>query len=172
MLDHPSIKVHLNTSWESFQPRREDWDAIVYTGPIDAYFKDAGLPTLEYRSINFEWSRQPCRGTLQPNSVVNYPDAANPYTRCVEYKHFLNQKSNWTILSKETTTDEGEPYYPVPTQRNRDLYEQYLALAANEKGVHFIGRLASYKYFNMDQAIRAALDYVESVLKPQLGLGT
>ena len=103
-----------------------------------------------------------------PNSVVNYPDPATPYTRCVEYKHFLNQKSPWTIYAKETTTDVGEPYYPVPTQRNRDVYAAYQQLAAKETSTHFIGRLASYKYYNMDQAIRAALDYFTSTLQARL----
>jgi UDP-galactopyranose mutase len=82
----------------------------------------------------------------------------------VEYKHFLHQKSDWTILSKEITCDSGEPYYPVPTQENRDLYEKYNKLATKESDVHFIGRLASYKYFNMDQAIRNAIDYYKEIL--------
>ena len=167
MLDHPRISVRLNSAWENFSASSEfSPDQIVFTGPIDSFFADAGLPKLEYRSIEFEWSRISSAGFYQPNSVVNYPDALNPYTRCVEYKHFLNQKSDWTILSKERTCDQGEPYYPVPTEANRELYKKYAELAAKvgEGGpggpaVHFIGRLASYKYFNMDQAIRAALDY-------------
>ena len=168
MLESPRIQVRLGVAWEDVQHIRDEWDEIVYTGPIDQYFKSAGLPALEYRSIEFEWSRLACIGYAQPNSVVNYPDPETPYTRCVEYKHFLHQPSEWTILSKETTTDSGEPYYPVPTERNRALYERYKFLASKEKGVHFIGRLASYKYFNMDQAIRTALDYVETVLQPRI----
>ena len=166
MLDHPNISLELGTDWEEIQDEFRQFDQIIFTGPIDTFFKHAGLPPLEYRSINFEWTRILNSGFYQPNSVVNYPDAANPYTRCVEYKHFLNQSSDWTILAKERTCDVGEPYYPVPTEANRELYRKYAALAAaGPSSVHFIGRLASYKYYNMDQAIRAAMDYYEANLK-------
>ncbi len=167
MLDHPRISVQLNSSWENFQPSAEfSPDQIVFTGPIDTFFADAGLPKLEYRSIDFEWTRIPNIGFYQANSVVNYPTPLNPYTRCVEYKHFLHQKSEWTILSKERTCDIGEPYYPVPTESNRELYKKYAELSKKMgPSVHFIGRLASYKYFNMDQAIRAALDYFRKQIK-------
>lgn len=158
MLSNPNITVKLNTDWEEIRDYISG-QKVIFTGPIDGYFKNSGLPPLEYRSINFEWSTHALNGYLQPNSVVNYPSAENPYTRCVEYKHFLYQKSDWTIISKETTTHIGEPYYPVPTKENRDLYNKYCELSKNEPNVHFIGRLATYKYFNMDQAIRAALDY-------------
>jgi UDP-galactopyranose mutase len=164
MLSHPNITVKLNTDWEEIK-KDISGQKVIFTGPIDGYFKETGLPPLEYRSINFEWSIIPLNGYLQPNSVVNYPSIENPYTRCVEYKHFLYQKSDWTIISKETTTDVGEPYYPVPTKENRDLYNRYLELSKNEPNVHFIGRLATYKYFNMDQAIRAALDYYNKHLE-------
>jgi UDP-galactopyranose mutase len=97
----------------------------------------------------------------QPNSVVNYPGADVPYTRIVEYKHFLNQKSPDTVIVKEFTTDSGEQYYPVPNKKNMDLYEKYRDFALNEKGVHFLGRLANYKYFNMDTAILNALEYFD-----------
>jgi UDP-galactopyranose mutase len=171
MLNHPNIKVFLNTDWEDVKGELRA-DFTIFTGRIDQYFSTAGLPPLEYRSIEFEWETHPCGGTLQPNSVVNYPFTQNEssqsseysqknYTRCVEYKHFLNQKSDWTIVSKEKTTDKGEPYYPVPTQANQELYAKYQELAEKEKkkGVYFLGRLANYKYFNMDQAIRNSLDF-------------
>jgi UDP-galactopyranose mutase len=171
ILDHPQISVHLNYSWEKYLENKTDFptpDEIVFTGPIDSYFRNSGLPPLEYRSIDFTWERLPLPGYYQPNSVVNYPSAQTPLTRCVEYKHFLHQKSDWTILSKETTCDRGEPYYPVPTQRNRDLFARYSELAKNEQKIHFVGRLASYKYYNMDQAIRAALDYFQEHLVKKL----
>jgi UDP-galactopyranose mutase len=161
MLDHPKITVKLNTAWD--QTAEPYWTELVFTGPIDTYFKD--LPPLEYRSINFEWTRLENQGLYQSNSVVNYPSASTPYTRTVEYKHFLNQKSKWTIIAKETTCDNGEPYYPVPTKANRDVYAKYSELAKMAKGVHFVGRLASYKYFNMDQAIRSAMDYYNTSIK-------
>ena len=124
---------------------------------------------MEYRSIEFEWSRIPNCGFYQRNSVVNFPSALNPYTRCVEYKHFLNQRSDWTIIARERTCDDGEPYYPVPTEGNRELYRKYAELATKAgAGLHFIGRLASYKYFNMDQAIRAALDYFRKKIESRL----
>jgi UDP-galactopyranose mutase len=83
----------------------------------------------------------------------------------------LNQKSDWTIISRERTCDQGEPYYPVPTAANRELYRKYVELAAaKESSVHFIGRLANYKYFNMDQAIRAALDYFHKKIGPSLSV--
>ena len=98
---------------------------------------------------------------FQPNSVVNYPEMKYPFTRIVEYKHFLNQNSDDTIIVKETTCDDGEPYYPVPNKRNLELYEKYKELSKNETNVHFIGRLANYKYFNMDQSILNSLEYFE-----------
>jgi UDP-galactopyranose mutase len=151
------VEVRLNTAWEDV--KGEGWEHVIFTGPIDGYFADAGLPPLEYRSIDFHWEVKEEAGYFQPNSVVNYPSPSTPFTRCVEYKHFLYQKSPWTILCKETTTSSGDPYYPVPTKANQELYEKYRSLAEGEKGVYFVGRLASYKYFNMDQAIRNAMDW-------------
>ena len=162
MLDHPNITLRLETDWNDVKDI--SWNKIIFTGPIDVYFNSSGLPPLEYRSIEFHWERLQNSGYYQPNSVVNYPSSTVPYTRCVEYKHFLNQKSDWTIIAKETTCDKGEPYYPVPTKKNQDIYQEYVKLAEKEDGVHFIGRLASYKYFNMDQAIRNAMDYYEEHL--------
>ena len=159
-------EVRLGVDWSEIWQKSEDtWGQLVFTGPIDVYFKNSNLPPLEYRSINFEWHRIKTEGFVQPNSVVNYPTNEQKYTRSVEYKHFLNQKSDWTILAKETTSAEGEPYYPVPTKENRDLYLKYVGLAS-ATDVHFVGRLASYKYFNMDQAIRNAMDYYKKYLEP------
>lgn len=163
MLDNPLITIRLNTSWEDVS--HESWDTIVFTGPIDTYFKSAGLAPLEYRSITFHTERYKTAGFHQPNSVVNTPSLNTPFTRSIEYKHFLHQQSDWTIVVKETSCAEGEPYYPVPNETNRLLYEQYVELAKGDKKVHFIGRLANYKYFNMDQAIRNAMDYYHGVLK-------
>jgi UDP-galactopyranose mutase len=162
MLDHPNITVQLETDWLSLHDKK--WKQIIFTGPIDVYFKDKGLPPLEYRSIQFDITRLPAAGYYQPNSVINYPSLLSPFTRCVEYKHLLHQISDWTIIVKESSCAEGEPYYPVPTQENRNIYAMYADMAAKEKGVHFVGRLASYKYFNMDQAIRNSLDYFRNIL--------
>ena len=98
----------------------------------------------------------------QPNSVVNYPEKEFPFTRIIEYKHFLNQKSNDTIIVSETTNDIGEPYYPIPNKKNMELYEKYKKMAEKEENVYFVGRLANYKYFNMDQAIKNSLDFFKN----------
>ena len=138
---------------------------IIYTGPIDTYFGANGLPKLEYRSIDFKIQRFKNMNYYQPNSVVNYPEPNVPYTRIVEYKHFLNQKSADTIIIFEETNDIGEPFYPVPNNKNMELYEKYKKMADDEKNVHFVGRLANYKYFNMDQAIKNALEFYENIFK-------
>jgi UDP-galactopyranose mutase len=160
ILDKYSMDVKLNTDFFDIKDKITKDQIVIYTGPIDTYFADKGLPKLEYRSINFHIERKMNTGFHQPNSVINYPGADIPYTRCVEYKHFLNQKSEHTILVKETTTSDGDPYYPVLNDKNKDLYEKYQKMAEKERNnIHFLGRLASYKYFNMDQAIRNSLDY-------------
>ena len=168
------------------------WDKIIMTGPIDSFCTkilakqksstssssistctedEKQLEPLEYRSIHFSIERhlEEQYGFYQPVSVVNYPGLDSPYTRIVEYKHFTNQPfpgSNilGTIIVKETTTDEGEPYYPVPNKKNQELYEKYQKIASDIPNVHFIGRLANYKYFNMDEAIHNALEYFEKHL--------
>lgn len=155
-----NIDVKLNFDFFDIKDKITKEQIIIYTGPIDSYFADKGLPKLEYRSIDFHIERKMNKDYYQPYSVVNYPNADTPYTRCVEYKHFLNQKSDHTVYVKETTTDTGEPYYPVLNDRNKELYAKYQKMAEEEDAnIHFIGRLASYKYFNMDEAIKNSLDY-------------
>ena len=161
-----NIDVKLNCDFFDIKDKITKDHIVIYTGPIDAYFADKGLPKLEYRSIDFHIERKMNTESYQPYSVVNYPSADTPYTRCVEYKHFLNQKSDHTVYVKETTTDTGEPYYPVLNDKNKELYAKYQKMAEKEeKNIHFIGRLASYKYFNMDQAIKNSLDYYEEHFK-------
>jgi UDP-galactopyranose mutase len=166
LLKHPNIVIWTGIDFLEHQDKFSESAVKIFTGPIDAYFntKSEGidLPKLEYRSINFEKKVLKDTPYFQPNSVVNYPSKDEDFTRIVEYKHFLNQKSKDTVIVTEYTTDKGDPYYPVPNQKNQDLYEKYKALAekeSKEKNIHFIGRLANYKYFNMDQAIKNALDY-------------
>lgn len=154
-----NIDVKLNTNFFDIQHHIHGGHIVIYTAPIDAYFADKGLPKLEYRSIHFHKEYHMNKDFYQPYSVVNYPSRDTPYTRCVEYKHFLNQSSPHTIVVKETTTDKGEPYYPVLNKRNKELYKLYKEMAGAEKNIHFLGRLASYKYYNMDQAIHNALTY-------------
>jgi len=162
MVAGSNITVKLNTDFFDLSTEERDtFDHVIFTGPIDHYFK--GMPKLEYRSIRFDIERFSNYGYYQPKSVVNYPETNVPFTRIVEYKHFYNQKSDHTVIVKEHTTDEGEPYYPVPNKRNLELYEQYKCLADKESKVHFIGRLASYKYFNMDDAILNAINFYKKL---------
>ena len=169
LLSHPNIEVLLNTDYFEFSKGRV-FDAVIFTGPIDAYFHATGLEKLEYRSMSFSMEVIKNMKQYQPNSVVNYPNINVPYTRIVEYKHFLNQQSDHTIIVKETPTDVGEPYYPVPSQKNLDLYEKYRLLASREemKNVYFVGRLANYKYFNMDEAVWNSLQFFESLPRARL----
>eukprot|EP00968_Pinguiococcus_pyrenoidosus_P012306 scaffold1071_cov252-Pinguiococcus_pyrenoidosus.AAC.5 len=162
LLNHSNIDVVLSTD---FFDEREHLlnacDVIAYTGPIDRYFEASGLEELEYRSIDFVEERCSNCGYMQPNSVVNYPGPEVAFTRRVEYKHFLHQKSPHSVAFREYSTADGEPYYPVPSRRNLALYEKYRELAAEEErasNVYFVGRLANYRYFNMDAAIVNALD--------------
>ena len=127
-----------------------------YTGPIDRFFNYS--ERLEYRSLRFE--RMVVlnhAGTLQPSSVVNYPSLDYPFTRVIEYKHFLHQPSPHTVLFREYPSDHCEPYYPVPTQKNQDAYDRLRSRLVEHERVVFVGRLANYKYYNMDEAINNAL---------------
>lgn len=163
ILENKNIEVLLNTDYFEFI-KDKTFDLIIFTGPIDSYFPN--LEKLEYRSIDFDIQIIKNMNYFQPNSVVNYPDINIPYTRIVEYKHFLHQQSQDTVIVKETSNNSGEPYYPVPNKKNSDLYEKYKKLAIEEesKNVYFIGRLANYTYFNMDQAILNSLEFFDKVL--------
>ena len=170
MLDHPQIDVVLKNDFFDHQKHLEGpaCKKIIYTGPIDRYFGSSGLEKLEYRSITFTEERHyNFPGYVLPTPVVNYPGPETPYTRAVEYKHYLHQDSPHTIVVKETTSDDGEPYYPVPNPRNIALYEKYKNMAAEieKKGKFvFVGRLANYKYFDMDKAINNALELFDKSL--------
>ena len=164
LLNNKNIEVKLNTDY--FEDiKNNNYDIVIFTGPIDSYFTN--LEKLEYRSIDFNIEIIKNMNYFQPNSVVNYPSKDVPYTRIVEYKHFLNQKSNDTIIVSEKTNDIGEPYYPVPNKKNLELYEQYKNLAQNEEknNIFFVGRLANYKYFNMDEAILNSLNFFKNIIQ-------
>jgi UDP-galactopyranose mutase len=160
MIKDPKITVRLGLDYS--HDMRSAYDYVFYTGPIDQYYASAGFPPLEYRSIRFEIERLEV-DKFQPNSVVNYPSAAEPFTRIVEYKHFLNQDvPGKTTIVREYTMADGDPYYPVPTKANQEVFQRYKELAAAEQGVFFVGRLANYKYYNMDAAILAALEVADN----------
>lgn len=160
MLHHPNITVKLNTDFFEVKDTLGKYEKLFYTGPIDQYFqhKHKDLGKLEYRSIRFEFETHDVE-YYQENSVINYPNEEE-FTRIIEFKHFTKQKNPKTTISKEFSTDEGEPYYPVPNPRNKTIYEAYRKEAEKleKDGVFFVGRLANYKYFNMDQAFKNALD--------------
>ena len=160
-----NISVLYNTNFNEYKKNNNINNInnikIFYTGAIDNYYTELNLPKLEYRSINFEAEILKNTDFYQNNIVINHTDLTNKYTRVVEYKHLPNQISNDTIIIKEYTTDIGEPYYPVPNKQNQDLYEQYKQVAIKDKNIIFLGRLASYKYFNMDEAILNSLNVFE-----------
>lgn len=159
ILDHPNITVMLNTDYFDVKEEFTGYSKLFYTGPIDRFFefKHSLEEKLEYRSIEFVRETVD-REYFQENSVVNYPGMEVSFTRIVEYKHFGAQQSSKTTIVREYTKDEGEPYYPVPNSRNREIYEKYREEALQLKDIYFVGRLANYKYFNMDQAFKNALD--------------
>jgi len=169
MLNHPNITICLNTDFfkikddENFK-RNIQYEKIFFTGPVDLFYAQSRLDKLEYRSIKFVHERiMYCKKAIgsehfQLNSVVNYPGENVSFTRIVEHKHFLNQQSDHTIITREYTTDEGDPYYPVPTKENQELYSKYKQIAEQEKNIYFVGRLANYKYLNMDEAVDNALE--------------
>ncbi len=164
MLDHPNITVLLDTDYFDVKDQFEGYEKLFYTGPIDRFFEFEHklLEKLEYRSINFV-TEQVDGEYFQENSVVNYPGKEVEFTRIIEYKHFGNQQSEKTSIVKEYTVDHGEPYYPVPNEQNQRIYESYKKEADKLLNVYFVGRLANYKYFNMDQAFKNALDLFKSL---------
>jgi len=163
ILNNDKIDYFTNVDFFEFKKYNDINIPVIYTGPIDTYFQNKGYEKLEYRSIDFHIEVKNMN-FYQPNSVVNFPSIDSKYTRQVEYKHFLNQKSDKTIIVSETTNDHGEPYYPVPNEKNLKLYETYKELSDKEKDVYFVGRLANYKYFNMDQAISNALQFFNDII--------
>lgn len=163
ILTNDNIDVKLNTNYFEFIKEHpiSEFETVIYTGPIDQYYENKGLEKLEYRSIDFIIEKHKNMNYYQTSSIVNYPELNVPYTRIVEYKHFLNQQSKDTVIVKEITNDIGEPYYPVPNKKNLDLYEKYKSFTLQENKIHFLGRLANYKYFNMDSAILNSLEYFD-----------
>lgn len=154
MLDHPNIDVMLGVEYNQV---RETYphDHLVFTGPIDEYF-GYRFGKLPYRSLRFQHETL-SQSSLQPVGVVNYPSESVPYTRVTEYKHLTGQISDNTSITFEYPSTDGDPYYPIPRDENQALYKRYEALASKETGVSFVGRLATYRYYNMDQVVGQAL---------------
>ncbi|WP_306815308.1 UDP-galactopyranose mutase [Limnobacter parvus] len=154
MLDHPNIKVMVNTDYREIVKSFRH-DRLIYTGPVDEFF-DYRFGRLPYRSLSFRHVTLD-RPQFQPTAVVNYPSTDVPYTRITEYKYLTGQTHDQTSISYETPCDEGDPYYPVPNPENAVLYKKYETLAAKTPGVWFAGRLATYRYYNMDQVVAQSL---------------
>ena len=154
MLDHPNIDLLLGVDYAEARAAYPHAH-LVFTGPIDEYF-GYRYGRLPYRSLRFEHETLD-QEWLQPVAVVNYPDEAVPFTRITEYKHLTGQAHPRTSITREYPQAEGDPYYPVPREENQALYKRYEALARAEDGVTFVGRLATYRYYNMDQIVGQAL---------------
>jgi UDP-galactopyranose mutase len=160
MLDHRNIKILLNCDWREIAnviPHKE----VIYTGAVDEYF-DCRLGKLPYRSLEFRFETLNV-ARHQPVAVINHPNEY-AYTRVTEFKHLTGQEHDKTTLVYEYPRADGDPYYPVPRPENAELYKRYKALADATPGVHFVGRLATYKYYNMDQVVAQALATFERIV--------
>lgn len=159
MLNHPNIKVMLNTDYQEIQkaiPCRE----MVYSGPVDEYF-DYRYGKLPYRSLDFKHETHNT-SVFQKAPVINYPNE-QLYTRVTEFKYLTGQEHSKTSIVYEFPKAEGDPYYPVPRPENNEMYKQYKALSDTTPGVYFVGRLATYKYYNMDQCVAQALSVYKQI---------
>lgn len=159
MLSHPNIKVMLNTDYREVE-RLIPYQQMIYTGPVDEFF-DYRYGKLPYRSLEFkhETLNMPVH---QPVAVVNYPND-NLYTRVTEFKYLTGQEHTKTSIVYEFPRAEGDPYYPVPRPENAELYKKYQALADATPKTYFVGRLATYKYYNMDQVVAQALTVFKKI---------
>lgn len=153
MLDHPNIDVLLNCDYRDVE-KAMPFHSLVYTGPIDAYFNYC-FGKLAYRSLEFKHETLD-RPVYQPAPVVNYP-SDELYTRITEFKYLTGQEHPKTSIVYEFPQSHGDPYYPIPRRENAQLYSRYKALADRTPGVTFVGRLATYRYYNMDQIVGQAL---------------
>jgi UDP-galactopyranose mutase len=159
MLSHPNITIMLNADYKEIIDTVA-YREMIYTGPID-YFFDYRYGKLPYRSINFKFQTFETE-CFQPTGTVNFPNE-HPYTRITEFKYLTGQKHPKTSIVYEYPTAEGDPYYPVPRPENAELYKKYQLLALATPNVHFVGRLATYKYYNMDQVVGQSLTLFKKI---------
>jgi UDP-galactopyranose mutase len=153
MLDHPNIKILLNCDYRDVE-KDISFRKMIYTGPVDTFF-DYCYGKLPYRSLEFKHETHDA-SVFQSAPVINYPND-QLYTRVTEFKYLTGQEHAKTSVVYEFPKAEGDPYYPVPRKENGDLYVKYKTLADATPDVHFVGRLATYKYYNMDQIVAQAL---------------
>ena len=162
MLDHPNIEVKLNTEFK--KEYLDQYDRVFYTGPIDELF-DYRYGPLPYRCVYFGFNTI-AREHVLSNAVINYP-CNYDFTRVHEYKYYLNDRSDKTVVVKEYSEafelGKNERYYPIPKEENIQLYNKYLEDAKQYKNLYFLGRLGDYKYYDMDKAVLRAMELVESL---------
>lgn len=160
MLDNPNIKIMLNCDYQEIAEELP-FKEMIYTGPVDAFF-DYCYGKLPYRSLEFKHETHDTE-VFQPAPVVNYPND-QAYTRVTEFKYLTGQVHKKTGIVYEYPKAEGDPYYPIPRPENNEIYLKYKELADAERDVHFVGRLATYKYYNMDQIVAQALTVYSKIV--------
>jgi UDP-galactopyranose mutase len=160
MLMHSNIKVMLNTSYNEIK-KEINYHKLIYTGPIDEFF-EYKYGKLPYRSLQFIQEHYNI-AYYQEVGTVNYPNDYE-YTRITEYKYLTGQKSDSTSITKEIPRAQGEPYYPIPKKENKELYNQYAKETLTLKDIYFIGRLANYKYANMDVVVADAMALISCLV--------
>lgn len=163
MLSHPNIKIMLNTDYKEIVdiiPYR----TLIYTGPIDSYFNYC-YGRLPYRSIEFKFETIETE-VFQPTGTINFPNE-HPYTRITEFKYLTGQKHQKTSIVYEFPRADGDPYYPIPRPENAEIYKKYQELADAMTNTYFTGRLATYRYYNMDQVVAQSLALFEKVTQHQ-----
>jgi len=161
MLSHPNIKVMLNTDYKEIIDIIP-FKNLIYTGPVDEYFNYC-YGKLPYRSLEFKFETVDAE-YFQPTGTVNYPNE-QLYTRITDFKYLTGQKHHKTAIVYEFPRAEGDPYYPVPKPENAELYKKYQQLAATMTNTYFVGRLATYKYYNMDQVVAQALTTFKKIMQ-------
>lgn len=159
MLGHPNIKVMLNTDFREIADVIP-YKAMIYTGPVDAFFNYC-YGRLPYRSLEFKFETHDMK-TYQPTGTVNYPNE-HAYTRITEFKYLTGQSHDKTTIVYEYPKAEGDPYYPIPRPENAEIYKKYQRLANDMTNTYFTGRLATYKYYNMDQVVAQSLTLFEKI---------
>jgi UDP-galactopyranose mutase len=168
MLDHPNITLELGASFQDIKGKVR-YRNLIFSGPIDEFF-DFRFGKLPYRSLAFE-HKTLAREWFQPVAVVNYPNEFD-YTRITEFKHLTGQTHAKTSIVYEYPQAEGDPYYPIPRGENAALYARYRQLATSLPNVHFVGRLATYRYYNMDQVVGQALTLYRKLAHAEQNLTT
>lgn len=173
MLTHPNIIYSTGIDYlQCPEAYKQSYNKTFYTGPVDSFFAGLGMDKLQYRSLRFEYETEEIpegKNTIWPASQINFPSLDYPFTRVTEYRHMPTQPEHMigakiSSVVKEFSVGHGDPYYPVPNPRNHELYNKYKSFADKEaetNRIYFIGRLASYKYFNMDEAMLAALEFAD-----------